>query len=866
MKKIFAILIAALLLFGTVSAFALEQPLDKAYIYVSAGAKNGDGSKDNPFGTFEEARDKIRVMKSNGQYPQSGVVVYFREGNYSINESMKLTDEDSGTAEGPVVYRSYMEEQVSFVGGVELSMSDFSPVSDPTTVGRLNTSAADKIRCVNLKNMGITEYGNINMIGYCTVYFTSPNTGLLDYPYYEQPPEVFFGDEVGILARYPNDDYLLTGAIRQSGDDIQNWSHVYEKTDTYIPPEQREYPPKPSIYEVDESTKKRMQNWQSENDPWVYGYFSENWADGSLPVREFDSKNGTVTTELPSAKPIKSNMNYYVYNMLSEIDMPGEYFLDRETGILYVYPKDANGKITFSNLNDPIVLAEGARNIKFKALKFMGTRKTAIRINGCDNVDLELCVVSKAAARAIIATNCMNCDFISCHCYQTGTGGIYVNTDKDTYGSEIYEDVDNNLTPQNNTIENCELHDFSRISATYSPAVFFSGAGNVLRNSKIWSGTHYAIEYKGNDCIIENCEFTDLLRTADDSGVIYANFNKERRGLVVRNNYFHDIYSTSTKGSDITCIYPDDTYSGLIAYQNLVVNVGGRFIQSNGGADHEITNNIAINLGNKFMSLGNNEFGFDSGSEAGKYNWERYSFQKYLNNPAYAKYKNFATITQENYRQVRDVVTDNNVIWNVPIDIDSKAVPEWNQINPSLNIDSDPGFVDMENGDYTLKPDSAIYKTYEDFKAPDFKKMGMYTGKLKSLLGSDIALLVGSPKAYKDFVAVEINADHTAVPIMNDGMTYVPIRFITETLGGEVSYDEETRNVIVSYDSTVTVTPDEYINKNGTTYLSAERAQEVFGKVIKTFDNGVVIIGDEVKISTQDSDLLSEIYRRLSNE
>ena len=66
MKKIIAIIIAALTLLGTVNVYALDESHEKMYIFVENGAENGDGTKENPLGSFEQARDKIREIKKNG--------------------------------------------------------------------------------------------------------------------------------------------------------------------------------------------------------------------------------------------------------------------------------------------------------------------------------------------------------------------------------------------------------------------------------------------------------------------------------------------------------------------------------------------------------------------------------------------------------------------------------------------------------------------------------------------------------------------------------------------------------------------------------------------------------------------------------
>ncbi len=63
---------------------------------------------------MEKARDTIRELKNNGQHPENGITVYLREGTYYRNSSFKLEEQDSGTKNAPIVYRSYENERVNF--------------------------------------------------------------------------------------------------------------------------------------------------------------------------------------------------------------------------------------------------------------------------------------------------------------------------------------------------------------------------------------------------------------------------------------------------------------------------------------------------------------------------------------------------------------------------------------------------------------------------------------------------------------------------------------------------------------------------------------------------------------------------------
>ncbi len=873
MKKIVSILIAAIMLFSTLSVFADSTP-EKMYIFVKAGAEGGDGSKDKPFATFEEARDKIREIKKNGQYPDGGVVVYFREGNYKIDNKIVLSGEqDSGTETGPIVYRSYMEEEVTFVGGVELSVSDFSKVTDPEALKRINKSAQADILVVNLYDLGITDLGELNYFGGGSGYFTQPLTRLEENGVHipkEQPPELFFGDVIGTIARYPNDDFTLTGKIIQMGDEVQMWSDTFKTYDTFVPYEERVYPPKPSIYEVSKDVKERMPSWQYEDDMWVYGYFSENWSDTSLQVREIDAENGVITTELPSPKPIKRDRRYYIYNVLPELDVPGEYYLDRQTGNLYIYPVDLDGKITFSSLKEQFLLMTNLDNVSFKALSFKGTRGTAIYGEGLTNVHFEHCTISKAAGKGITLYNCLNSSLKSCHIYQTGTGGVYMHINETAARPEVAKNARQTLIPQGNVIENCEIEEFGRINATYSPAISMGGAGNHIRHCSIHGGDHMAMSPDANDLVIEYCEFYDLLRTADDMGAIYDGFSKTRRGQVIRHNYFHDIQSESTSGTAISLVYADDTKDGTTVESNIFENIGGRnmIFYSNGGSAHTLKNNIVINA-DTFVHFNNH--GIDD--IGGKYDVSRYDFMDYINNPAYAKYPHFTDLSEkvEDYLPARWNHISQNVLINVQSENSSKAlVTEENDLHPSLILPegSDPGFADIENGNYILREDSEIYETFPDFVAPDFKKMGMYTTPLKILMGEETkAFLAGSPKVYVGFESGVINSRLDAYPEIKEGVAYLPIRYIAESIGASIEYNDETAEITVGVGSKpVVIKPGEYYTVNGNALVPQDKIAEIFSTDIKVFENGVILMGNDIRIGDDFPELTQELARRLCNE
>ena len=96
---------------------------------------------------------------------------------------------------------------------------------------------------------------------------------------------------------------------------------------------------------------KRVGNWQNANQAILFGFFTYDWASQAVPLKEVvptvDGK-GTVRYNITSKYPcyyglggesVNPSLRFYVYDLFEEIDMAGEYFLDRTPGAekLYFY-------------------------------------------------------------------------------------------------------------------------------------------------------------------------------------------------------------------------------------------------------------------------------------------------------------------------------------------------------------------------------------------------------------------------------------------------------------------------------------------------------------------------------------------------
>ncbi len=71
---------------------------------------------DGPFGSLQQARDRVRELKQAG-LPEGGVAVLVRGGTYYLSEPLRFGPEDSGSEVAPIVYAAYPGETPILSGG-----------------------------------------------------------------------------------------------------------------------------------------------------------------------------------------------------------------------------------------------------------------------------------------------------------------------------------------------------------------------------------------------------------------------------------------------------------------------------------------------------------------------------------------------------------------------------------------------------------------------------------------------------------------------------------------------------------------------------------------------------------------------------
>jgi len=117
-------------------------------------APNKSGA-DGPFASLQRARDEVRSLRKKGHLRDIPVTVTLRGGRYRVTDTLSLTEEDSGSEKAPMVYQAMPGEHARLIGGV--SLTGFTPVTDPAILARLDPQARCKALQVDLKSLGVSR-------------------------------------------------------------------------------------------------------------------------------------------------------------------------------------------------------------------------------------------------------------------------------------------------------------------------------------------------------------------------------------------------------------------------------------------------------------------------------------------------------------------------------------------------------------------------------------------------------------------------------------------------------------------------------------------------------------------------------------
>jgi hypothetical protein len=335
----------------------------------------------------------------------------------------------------------------------------------------------------------------------------------------------------------------------------------------------------------------RPKRWSAVTDIWFHGFWKYAWADLHVPATSIDTTTRVIKLSQKPGYGIGAYQPFYAYNILEELTQPGEWYLDRVSGILYLWPTPnfSNADIFVSQMSAPLLKINGASYLQFRDLTLEGSRALLADVSSGNSNLLTNMVLRHSGQEGVKLAGYSNV-LRKSSLYDLGGGGVKVNG-----GDRV------TLTSSNNIVENCDIQDFSAMEWSYTPGIWLNGVGNIAQHNKIHDAPHSAIIFTGNEHLIDKNEIFNVLRFSSDAGAIYTGRDWGARGNIVRHNFIHDL-STYFEGYGSHGIYLDDCVSGIQVIGNILYRISGHGLMHGGGRDNKFVNNIVARSGEGLAS------------------------------------------------------------------------------------------------------------------------------------------------------------------------------------------------------------------------------------------------------------------------
>ena len=538
-------------------------------ITVFVSAKDGNdansGRIDAPLATIEAAIDRISY--------RGGGRIFLREGTYEVKKTIEIGEALSGMPNAPTYIGAYNGETVTFTAALNVDVSRAVSLNAAVANGTVTSEMLSRINCFDRNNATKVYVLDMFALGYNKEDLGSVGTKL------------YMNGETYTVARYPNvgaedqangihngniktygiggnNDVLKVGKVTNAGSslyvDYQNaeggWVICFDET----------------LY------RDRLLSYKlgASDHLYTYGAVYEEWWRESREIL-LDKEKMTMTSTENCAWGAKENTtsDLYFYNVPEELDAVGEYFIDRETGILYFVPEhqpSASDELLIASKNTKLFSVQGAHDVIIDRLTVTKTLGQGIYVYESKNIIVQNCTGTQTGGESVCMANSPYSGILNCTFRDVSSTALTLSCTNEGLTRPSYNFVQNNYINGNASI---------------------GGMNFVFSHNYI--DRNY-IRAAGYDAFIEYNEFNMGSQTSYDNGPVYASGMGGKMSLHVRYNSFHDL-NFSNYG-----IYFDDLCTGNYAYGNIVEyaaektgNTRGMTIH--GGAMNVSFNNIFIN-------------------------------------------------------------------------------------------------------------------------------------------------------------------------------------------------------------------------------------------------------------------------------
>ncbi len=395
------------------------------------------------------------------------------------------------------------------------------------------------------------------------------------------PKQLLFDGDRQILARYPNfvpDDPLYSG-----------WAFVEASEPSGAPSK--------GMFHV---KAKDLRKWAHPEDVEVDIHAGPDYGNSIKTVASIDTQTRLLTTsDNTSGAEIIASNRYFFQNALEELDMPGEWYYDKRTGILYFWPPKPlkEHEVRVPALESFFILNPGANKITISGLTLKGCHGTAIAMTGAEDCKVENCTINSVGSYhgcGVSVNDGHDVHISRNEISYTGSGGLFM-----TGGNR------QTLASSGHVAEDNHIH-HTGIYNKYSSGIDMGGVNVVVAHNHIHDCPRMGVLMWGNNHIVEYNHLHHLCMETNDGGAIYTGGRDWTggRGDIWRYNLIHDVSGCSQEHEEVKSpaltfgLYPDDNAGGINLIGNIVYRIGHTPLHMHNARDCLVENNV-LALGSK---------------------------------------------------------------------------------------------------------------------------------------------------------------------------------------------------------------------------------------------------------------------------
>ena len=623
------------------------------------------------------------------------ITVAIRGGTYRIGEPIVFTTADSGTKDAPITYRAYQDEKPAFSGGVPIGGWK--------------------------KGAGGVWTADVPAVKAGEWYFRS----------------LFIDGRRAQPARTPNEGWLASGGA------IDKLNRTTARND-------------PSTKKGFRFTDEQVKAWQNLDDCVLI--YHHCWTASRHRITEVNAAEKIARLSNPPNWPFGwwKEERFYVEYVKEALDAPGEWYLDRKSGVLSYMPRPGEDMTKVEVLapkpeeilklvGDPAA-GKFVEHLRFDGLAFCHTdwtmpkdapvdRQSAaflttatVLLRGARHCTLTGCEIAHTSGYGLwFERGAQECKAEQCHLFDLGAGGVRI-------GENSLPKAEPEQTAKN-TVENCFIHDGGKVFHAGVGVMIQKSSYNTLRHCEIcdflysgvsvgWTWGYAPSDAHHNTIELNHIHHLGYGQLSDMGGIYCLGIAP---GTRLANNVIHDILSHTYGGWGL---YTDEGSTDVVMENNIVYRVKDACFHQHYGKENIVRNNVLA-------------FAATFGQIRRSREEEHLSFTCERNIVTYGD----APLLGGNWKNGK-FKFEKNLYWNTagkPVEFPGGlTLAQWQEKGQDAgSLVADPKFENAAKYDFRLKPDSPALKL--GFKPIDTSGVGLrgpaaWTGLPKKVVRPELKM------------------------------------------------------------------------------------------------------------------------------